>query len=126
MGETDDRARTLQQVAQEIIRIPDQRLQRNVAAATAILAGLVLEKGLIQRVLRRDIMRESVIYQEIEAEAKAEGRAEGRAEGLQEGIRRVAINLLKSQMLLEEVAKLTGLSIEDVQLLQTDIEGEST
>jgi len=63
-------------------------------------------------------MRESVIYQEIEAEAKAEG--------LQEGIRRVAVNLLKSQMPLEEVAKLTGLSIEDVQLLQTEIESEST
>ncbi|MHC0064888.1 hypothetical protein ACWATR_18645 [Nostoc sp. UIC 10890] len=66
-------------------------------------------------------MRESVIYQEIEAEAKAKGRAEG----LQEGIRRVAANLLKSQIPLEEVAKLTGLSIEDVQLLQTEIESES-
>ncbi|MHC5738351.1 hypothetical protein [Nostoc sp.] len=71
-------------------------------------------------------MRESVIFQEIEAEAKAEGRAPGRAEGLQEGIRRVAVNLLKSQMPLEEVAKLTALSIEDVQLLETQIEGEST
>lgn len=119
---TDDRTSILQQVAQEIIRIPDQQLQSNVAAATAILAGLVLEKGLIQRVLRRDNMRESVIYQEIEAEAKAEGRAEGKAEG----IRLVAVNLLKSQMPLEEVAKLTGLLLEDVQLLQTEIEGEST
>ncbi|MEH2334613.1 hypothetical protein [Nostoc sp.] len=63
MGETNDRGSTLQLVAQEIIGITDQRLQRNVAAATAILAGLVLEKGFIQRVLRRDIMRESVIYQ---------------------------------------------------------------
>lgn len=126
LGQTDDRTSTLQQVAQEIIGIPDQRLQNNVAAATAILAGLVLEKELIQRVLRRDNMRESVIYQEIEAEAKAEGRAEGRAEGLQEGIRQVAVNLLKSQMPLEEVAKMTGLLIEDVQLLQTEIEGRST
>lgn len=96
-----------------------------MAAATAILAGLVLEKGFIQRVLRRDIMRESVIYQEIEAEAKAKGRAEGRAEGKAEGIRLVAANLLKSQIPLEEVTKLTGLSVEDVQLLQTEIEGES-
>ncbi|MEH2239941.1 Rpn family recombination-promoting nuclease/putative transposase [Nostoc sp.] len=130
LGRTDDRASTLQQVAQEIIRIPDQRLQNNVAAATAILAGLVLEKGLIQRVLRRDNMRESVIYQEIEAEAQAkgiaQGIAQGRAEGLQEGIRQVAVNLLKSQMPLEQVAKLTGLLIEDVQLLQTELEGEST
>lgn len=125
LGGTNDRASTLQQVAQEIIGITDQRLQRNVTAATAILAGLVLEKGFIQRVLRRDIMRESVIYQGIEAEAKAKGRAEGRAEGKAEGIRLVAANLLKSQMPLEEVTKLTGLSVEDVQLLQTEIEGES-
>ena len=62
-------------------------------------------------------MRESVIYQEIEAEAKAEGRAKG----LQEGIRQVAVNLLRSQMPLAKVAKLTGLSVEDVQLLQTEI-----
>ncbi|WP_298911305.1 hypothetical protein [uncultured Nostoc sp.] len=49
----------------------------------------------------------------------------GRAEGKAEGIRLVAANLLKSQMSLEEVIKLTGLSIEDVQLLQTEIKGES-
>ncbi|MEH2062825.1 MAG: hypothetical protein V7K50_11160 [Nostoc sp.] len=92
------------------------RLQNNVAAATAILAGLVLEKGLIQRVLRRDNMRESVIYQEIEAEAKAEGKAEG--------IRLVAVNLIKSQMLLAEVVRVTGLSLEEVEFLQKEIEGE--
>ncbi|MEH2247611.1 Rpn family recombination-promoting nuclease/putative transposase [Nostoc sp.] len=125
LGGTDDRASRLQQVAQEIIAIPDQRLQSNVAAATAILAGLVLEKGLIQRVLRRDYMRESVIYQEIEAEAKAEGRAEGKAEGKAEGIRLVAVNLLKSQMPLAEVIRVTGLSLEEAKLLRKEIEGES-
>ncbi len=128
LGETDDRATTLQQVAQEIIGIPDQRLQNNVAAATAILAGLVLEKGLIQRVLRRDNMRESVIYQEIEAEAQAKGKAigiaEGKAEGKAEGIRLVAVNLLKSQMALAQVVRVTGLSLEEAELLQKEIEGE--
>jgi predicted transposase YdaD len=48
-----------------------------VAAASAILAGLLLEKDAIKRVLRSDIMRESVIYQEIEAEVEARGEARG-------------------------------------------------
>jgi predicted transposase YdaD len=56
-----------------------RRSQSNVAAASAILAGFLLEKDLIQRILRSDIMRESVIYQEIEAEAR--GEAKGKIEG---------------------------------------------
>jgi predicted transposase YdaD len=56
-----------------------RRSQSNVAAASAILAGLLLEKDLIHQVLRSDIMQESVIYQEIEAEAR--GEAKGKIEG---------------------------------------------
>jgi predicted transposase YdaD len=37
----------------------------NLAAATAILAGLVLSKEIIRSLLREEIMRESVIYQDI-------------------------------------------------------------
>ncbi|MEH1931221.1 hypothetical protein [Nostoc sp.] len=73
-------------------------------------------------------MRESVIYQEIEAEAEAKGKAigiaEGKAEGKAEGIRLVAVNLLKSQMSLAQVVRVTGLSLEEAQLLQQEIEGE--
>jgi predicted transposase/invertase (TIGR01784 family) len=83
LSRTSDRALLLRQVAQKIDQIADARVQSNVAASTAVLAGLVLERSLIQRVLRREIMQESVIYQEWRAEALAEGRAEGRAEGLQ-------------------------------------------
>jgi predicted transposase/invertase (TIGR01784 family) len=81
LGKTDDRAALLQNVADQLEKIVDCRTQNNLAASTAILAGLVLEKALIQRVLRKEIMRESVIYQEITAEARAEGKAEGKAEG---------------------------------------------
>lgn len=137
LGETNDKNSTLQQVAEEIEGISDQRLQSNVAAATSILAGLVLEKELIKRVLRRDIMRESVIYQDIweeavaegkaegEARGKAEGEAKGKAKGVQEGIRLVAVNLLKSGMALEQVVTMTGLSLIEVELLQADTEGEA-
>lgn len=132
LGETNDKNSTLQQVAQEIEGISNQRQQSNVAAATSILAGLVLEKQLIKRVLRREIMRESVIYQDIWEEAEAEGRAEGeakgkaegKAEGIQEGVRLVAVNLLNSGMAVEEVVRMTGLSLQEVELLLSR-EGEA-
>ena len=52
----------------------------NLAAATAILAGLVLSKEIIGSLLREEIMRESVIYQDIRESGKAQGREEGRRE----------------------------------------------
>ncbi len=68
LSQTDDKARTLQQVAEAIEQINDTRTQNNIAASTAVLAGLVLNKELIKRLLRSDAMRESVIYQDIQQE----------------------------------------------------------
>ncbi len=61
----------LQQISELIEEIPNKREQSHLAATTAILAGLVLNKQFIQRILRREIMRESVIYQDIRAEEAA-------------------------------------------------------
>ena len=55
-------------------------------------------------------MRESVIYKEI--------KAEGETEGIQKGIRQVAVNLLNEGMAAEQVARLTGLTVEQIQQLQ--------
>ncbi|WP_339394278.1 hypothetical protein [Nostoc sp. UHCC 0870] len=56
-------------------------------------------------------MRESVIYKSI------------KTEGIEEGVRLVAVNLLKENMPVEMVAKVTGLTIEQVQsLVTTDVE----
>jgi predicted transposase/invertase (TIGR01784 family) len=85
LSRTEDQAQTLREIAQRIEQLSTPQAQSNVTAATAILAGLVLEKGVIRQVLREELMRESVIYQEIVAEATAKGRAEGRAEGKAEG-----------------------------------------
>lgn len=119
---TNSPAETLRQVASEISNINDQRTQSNVAASTFILAGLVLDQNIIQQLLRREVMRESVTYQAILAEGLAEGRAEGRAEGIQEGIqegiRLVAVNLLKEGISVEAIAKATGLTVEQVQQLE--------
>ncbi|MBD2313463.1 Rpn family recombination-promoting nuclease/putative transposase [Desertifilum sp. FACHB-1129] len=68
LSQSSDRTQVLQQAIQVIDTISDRRIQSNVAAATAVLAGLVLEKTLIQQLLRRELMQESVIYQDIRQE----------------------------------------------------------
>jgi len=85
LTQTEDPAQLLRQVATAIDTITDRRTQSNVVASAAILAGLVLDKGLIQQILRKEMMQESVIYREIKAEGWQEGRQEGHQEGLQEG-----------------------------------------
>lgn len=79
LSQSENRENVLRQIGEKIEAISDLREKSNVAASTAILAGLVLSKETIKRLLKEDIMKESVIYQEI----KAEGREEGR---LQEGV----------------------------------------
>lgn len=79
-------------------------------ASAEILAGLVLEKDVITRLLRGDIMRESVIYQDI--------LQEGRQEGMQLAKEELAWNLLRENISIEQVVRLTGLSLEIVQSLQ--------
>jgi predicted transposase/invertase (TIGR01784 family) len=64
LTQTPDKAQTLRQVAAKIDAIPEKRVQSNIAAASGILAGLKLERDFINQVLRKDIMQQSVIYQE--------------------------------------------------------------
>jgi predicted transposase/invertase (TIGR01784 family) len=76
----ENRTAVLRAVATAIDALPDRQQQSNLAAASGILAGLVLDKQVIQRVLRRELMQESVIYQELRAEARQEARQEIRLE----------------------------------------------
>jgi predicted transposase/invertase (TIGR01784 family) len=112
LSSTIDPEAVLNQVAREINSMTESRNQSNIAASTAILAGLVLDKEVIRRVLRSDIMRESVIYQDILEEGKAEALME------------VARNLVNTGMPLAEVAKITGLSVEQIQHLQAELAPE--
>ena len=77
---TPDQAQTLRQVAEQIEAVSDLRVQSNLAASAGILAGLTLEKDFIGQVLRREIMQQSVIYQEWREEFLREGREAGRQE----------------------------------------------
>ena len=87
LSQVTDRSEALRQVATQLETIPDRRMQSNVTAAAGILAGLVLEKGMIEQILRKEIMQESVIYQDILQEGLQKGRQEGLREGRQEGLR---------------------------------------
>jgi predicted transposase/invertase (TIGR01784 family) len=119
LSQTKDPTMVLTQVAQAVEAITNQQQQKNIAAASSILAGLVLKKDVIRKILRSEIMRESVIYQEILEEGEAKGEAKGKAEGKAETTRKLALNLLRIGMNLEQIAEVTELSLEEVQALQS-------
>ena len=126
LSRTNNPEETLRQVAKQIEQITDKQIQSNVAASTAIISGIALNKEIIQRLLRSEIMKESVIYQEILLEGKIEGIAEGEAKGEARGeakgeakaSNKIAQNMLRSNISLELVAQFTGLTLKQVQKLQ--------
>ncbi|MGK7944465.1 MAG: Rpn family recombination-promoting nuclease/putative transposase [Microcystaceae cyanobacterium] len=128
LSQTDNRENLLRQIGQQIEGISNRRYQSNVSASTAILAGLVLNKNIIKRLLREDIMKESVIYQEIEntalqrgrQEGRQEGREEGREEGRQEGEANLILRLLNrrlGEISSELCQRIQELSVEDLENL---------
>jgi predicted transposase/invertase (TIGR01784 family) len=68
LTDTTDGEAVLRRVAQRIGELGDRSEQSNLSAATGILAGLSWDKRMIQRTLRRELMRESVVYQELREE----------------------------------------------------------
>jgi predicted transposase/invertase (TIGR01784 family) len=79
LTKTLDKAQTLRQVATRVEAISEQRVQSNIAASAGILAGLILNRDFINQVLRREIMQQSVIYQEWKEEFLQEGEQLGEA-----------------------------------------------
>ncbi len=121
LSQTSDRSSVLQAVADRLEGISDDRQRANVAAASAILSGLVLERDFILQVLRRDIMQESVIYQEI----LQEGERKGKQEGLEEGLKheRSLVFRLLNRKLGNVPLKLRS-QIESLPLSQLETLGE--
>jgi predicted transposase/invertase (TIGR01784 family) len=113
LGQNADAEETLRQAASKMDQISDPVKQANLMAASGILAGLKLEDEIIYRVLRRDIMRESTVYRSIQREAQKENS------------RSIALNLLRGGVDTSLIASSTGLSSEDVQQLQQQLNSES-
>jgi predicted transposase/invertase (TIGR01784 family) len=118
LSQTSEPIATLRQVAQQINQLEDPVQQANIAAASAILAGLRLEDEIVYQILRRDVMQDSTVYRSILAEGLAEGLAQGLAEGEARKQREIASNLLKAGVDIAIIVSATGLSLEDVQKLQ--------
>ncbi|MBD2362340.1 Rpn family recombination-promoting nuclease/putative transposase [Anabaena minutissima FACHB-250] len=118
LSQTDDQTRTLEEVAQVIEAMEDTRIRSNLAASTAVLSGLVLNKDVIKRILRSDIMRESVIYQDI----LQEGLKEGFEQGIEQNTQEIAIKMINKGISLEIIVDVTGLTMEQLQKLQTQTE----
>ncbi|TRT56933.1 MAG: hypothetical protein EWV85_07210 [Microcystis aeruginosa Ma_QC_C_20070703_M131] len=112
----------LSQVSRSLETISQKQVQSNLAAATSILAGLVLNRETIKKILRSDIMRASVIYQDILEEGEEKGQQEGFQERLQEGkeekARQIALKMLSAGFSIPEIARFTDLSPATIEQLQ--------
>jgi predicted transposase/invertase (TIGR01784 family) len=113
LSDTPDPEATLRQVEIAVNQIEDPITQSNLSAATAILAGLKCEDDIIYQILRKDIMEESSVYRSI--------FAEGKDHGVTETQRSIALNLLRVGLDLSLISTSTGLSIEEVQQLQQEL-----
>ena len=115
LGKTPNRPEILRQVAAKIDNIEGRTEKSNLAAATAILAGLVLSKEIIRSLLREEIMRESVIYQDIRESGKAQGRRE----------EAVSLILRLLNRRLGEISSTLGQQIQELSLEQLETLGEA-
>ena len=125
---TDDRVGVLQEVAQKIDQMSDRREQGNLMVISAVMGALSLDSDVIQRILRRDIMQASPMYQEMKAWAKEDAERElrltveheiGESIALQKA-RSIALNMLQENLPMETIARITGLTIAQIQELQGD------
>ena len=127
LGQTEDRVGVLQQVSTLVDDLP-RREQSNLIAVTSVLAGLKLERAIIQRLMRSEIMKESVIYQDILAQGEQKGRTEGEQKGRTEGRAEEARSMITRQLTkrfgnlsIELQAKINALSIERIESLAEDL-----
>ncbi len=108
----------LSQLSRSLETISQKQVQSNLAAATSILAGLVLNRETIKKILRSKIMRESVIYQDILEEGREEGEEKGLQKGKEEKARQIALKMLSAGFPIPEIARFTDLSPDAIEELQ--------
>lgn len=123
LAQTSNPEETLRWVVEQIEGISDRSQRGEVAASAAILAGLVLDKRLIRSVLREDVMKESVVYQDIVATAEERGRRE---EGLSLVMRQLERRVGKlSPSLQKRVGELSLATLEELGVELLDFSGEA-
>lgn len=124
LAQTDEPELVLREVAARIEELPERKLQADISAMSYILAGLVLDRDRVGRIIRRDIMRESVTYQDILAEGEVKGKTQGLAEGRVGEARTLIIRLLNKKLgnvSPKLLAKIEALSLDRVESLGEDL-----
>jgi predicted transposase/invertase (TIGR01784 family) len=103
----------LEEVEQKIAEMDDFRQQSNLSAISAVMDTLSLDKDQVKQIFRKEVIKESALYQGWRQENLAEGRTKG-----QEAERRsIDLKMLAEGMSLEVIAKITGYSIKQIQSL---------
>lgn len=125
LSKTAKREATLTKVGEIIDKIEDRRLQSNLSASTAILAGLVLTQNFINNILRSDIMRESVVYQSIFHEGELKGELRGELRGEKHKARQIALSLLQENFTVQKIAQITNLTVSEVEDLKTIFDSQN-
>jgi predicted transposase YdaD len=120
LAQPDEQEAILRTVAARIEEIGAGKVQVDLAATESILAGLVLNRDLVKQILRRDIMRESVIYQDILEEGEIKGKTEGRIEEAKALIIRQLTRKL-GNISPNLLAKIDALPLERVESLGEDL-----
>jgi predicted transposase/invertase (TIGR01784 family) len=75
-----------------------------------------LQRSFLQEVM----MSLSPAYEKWEQETLAKGIQQGIQQGVQQGVQQIVERMLQGNFSLEEIAQVTGLSIEELQRLQAD------
>ena len=120
LAQTDQPELVLREVAARIEKITEPKLQADISAMSYILAGLVLNRDRVGRIIRRDIMRESVTYQDILAEGEVKGETQGRVKEARTLIIRLLAKKL-GNVSPKLLAKIEALSLERVESLGEDL-----
>jgi predicted transposase/invertase (TIGR01784 family) len=115
LTDTSDPIGILEEVAQKIDQMDDLRQQSNLSAISAVMGALSLDKDQVRQIFRKELMKESAIYQQWRQENLSEGRAEGQGEGRETESRSIALKMLAEGMSLEVITKITGYSIKQIQ-----------
>ncbi len=120
LAQTEEPELVLREVAARIEEIPERKLQADISAMSYILAGLVLDRDRVGQIIRRDIMRESVTYQEILAEGEVKGKTQGRVEEARALIIRQLTRKL-GNIRPNLLTKIEALPLEQVESLGEDL-----
>lgn len=135
LSNTENPVEVLSQVAQKIETITEHREKSNIAASTAIIAGLVLKKNIIQKLLREELMKESVIYQDILAIGEDLGIQKGIQQGIQQGRQQgevaIILKLLNRRFgpvsldIATQIHQLNIAQLEDLGIALLDFQSET-